>query len=207
MPTYGKKLVLLGETSVGKTSIALRLVKDKFNENSESTIGAAFNKITIDKMPIDIWDTAGQERYLALTPMYYRGADVVLLVFDSINLESINRLEYYLKKLINIDMGKFECIIIGTKKDLITSSQNNENLNLIKEKFEKYNDMLTCVFHYITISSKTGENIDELKSIILEACGEYNTEKFDLNMNTNTNTNINLNEQWYYSDYTPSCNC
>uniref|UniRef100_A0ABI7ZJK2 RAB5B, member RAS oncogene family n=4 Tax=Feliformia TaxID=379583 RepID=A0ABI7ZJK2_FELCA len=72
------KLVLLGESAVGKSSLVLRFVKGQFHEYQESTIGAAFltQSVCLDDTTVkfEIWDTAGQERYHSLAPMYYRGA-------------------------------------------------------------------------------------------------------------------------------------
>ena len=96
---YQYKLVLLGESSVGKSSLVLRFVKNSFSEHQESTIGgrhfvyllchslvAAFLTQTLqvdgDTMKFEIWDTAGQERYNSLAPMYYRGAHAALVVYD-----------------------------------------------------------------------------------------------------------------------------
>ena len=76
------KVVLLGESAVGKSSLVLRFVKREFHEFQESTIGAAFltQTVTIDDTTVkfEIWDTAGQERYHSLAPMYYRGAQAAM---------------------------------------------------------------------------------------------------------------------------------
>jgi Ras-related protein Rab-5C len=201
MPKFGKKLVLLGNAAVGKTSISIRLVKDRFEENGDSTIGAAYNKIVLDKVPIDIWDTAGQERYVSLTPMYYRGSDIVLLVYDLTDMSSADRLEYYLKKLITLEQT-FGCIIVGTKKDLISGKVAINNMESLKQKFEKYEDVLPCTFQYINISSKSGDNIDLLRKTIVSLCGSYNGE-YDLD----TDIVVLNNEDWQYSDYAFGCNC
>ncbi|KAH3708319.1 hypothetical protein DPMN_067766 [Dreissena polymorpha] len=80
------KLVLLGDQGVGKSSIALRFVRGEFTENSEATVGAAFLtqvvNISQQSIKFDIWDTAGQERYHSLAPMYYRGAQAAVVVYD-----------------------------------------------------------------------------------------------------------------------------
>ena len=84
--TYQYKLVLLGESAVGKSSLVLRFCRNTFSSNLESTIGAAFLTQTIslsqDLMKFEIWDTAGQERYHSLAPMYYRGAHAAVVVYD-----------------------------------------------------------------------------------------------------------------------------
>lgn len=81
------KVVLLGESAVGKSSLVLRFVKREFHEFQESTIGAAFLTQTVQinddtTVKFEIWDTAGQERYHSLAPMYYRGAQAALVVYD-----------------------------------------------------------------------------------------------------------------------------
>ncbi|MEQ2172032.1 Ras- protein Rab-5C [Goodea atripinnis] len=86
------KLVLLGESAVGKSSLVLRFVKGQFHEYQESTIGAAFLTQTVclddTTVKFEIWDTAGQERYHSLAPMYYRGAQAAIVVFDITNTVS-----------------------------------------------------------------------------------------------------------------------
>lgn len=89
------KLVLLGESSVGKSSLVLRFVKGQFHEFQESTIGAAFltQTVQIDDTTVkfEIWDTAGQERYHSLAPMYYRGAQAAIVVYDITNKETFHK--------------------------------------------------------------------------------------------------------------------
>ena len=80
------KLVLLGDSAVGKSSLVLRFVRGQFFEYQESTIGAAFLTQTValndTTVKFEIWDTAGQERYHSLAPMYYRGAAAAIVVYD-----------------------------------------------------------------------------------------------------------------------------
>ncbi|KAF8372194.1 hypothetical protein PRIPAC_78623 [Pristionchus pacificus] len=83
------KLVLLGESAVGKSSLVLRFVKGQFHEYQESTIGAAFltQTVYLDEATVkfEIWDTAGQGRYHSLAPMYYTGAKTAIIVYDITN--------------------------------------------------------------------------------------------------------------------------
>ena len=91
------KLVLLGESAVGKSSIVHRFVKNTFDDMRESTIGAAFltQTITIPEsettIKFEIWDTAGQERYKSLAPMYYRNANAALCVYDITSRSSFQK--------------------------------------------------------------------------------------------------------------------
>ena len=100
-PSY--KVVLLGDTAVGKSSIAVRFVRDQFERHLESTIGAAFLSQTLivkgKKYKFEIWDTAGQERYHSLAPLYYRGAAVAIVVYDITKPQTFARAEYWVKEL------------------------------------------------------------------------------------------------------------
>ncbi|XP_057584388.1 ras-related protein Rab-5A-like isoform X1 [Hippopotamus amphibius kiboko] len=96
-PNTGNKicqfeLVLLGEPAVGKSRLVLRFVKGQFHEFQESTIGVAFLTQTVclddSTVKFEIWDTAGQERSHSLAPMYYRGAQAVIVVYDITNQET-----------------------------------------------------------------------------------------------------------------------
>jgi len=88
------KLVLLGDTNVGKSSLVLRFVKNQFVHDQCTTVGAAFLQQAVplddseDKIQFGIWDTAGSERYKALAPMYYRGAEAAIVVYDITSFES-----------------------------------------------------------------------------------------------------------------------
>ncbi|ELK28370.1 Ras-related protein Rab-5C [Myotis davidii] len=97
------KLVLLGESAVGKSSLVLHFVKGQFHEYQESTIGAAFLTQTVclddTTVKFEIWDTAGQERYHSLAPMYYRGVQAAIMVYDITNTDTFARAENWVKEL------------------------------------------------------------------------------------------------------------
>lgn len=87
-----EKVVLIGEASSGKTSLVNRFIHDKFNTNSEATIGAAFLnktlKINDQEIKLEIWDTGGSEKYRSLAPLYFRDARAAIVVFDVTNKNS-----------------------------------------------------------------------------------------------------------------------
>ena len=98
------KLVFIGDSGVGKTSLVDRTVKNCFTENTDYTIGAAFQKYifrldTDTTITYNIWDTAGQERYRSLGPIYYRGSDAAILVYDITNNESFENIEAWIHNL------------------------------------------------------------------------------------------------------------
>ena len=90
------KIVLLGDSGVGKSSIGLRYTRGEYNDFQESTIGASFLTKTFEnkdgkKCRFEIWDTAGQERYHSLAPMYYRGARGCVVVYDVTSSHSFEK--------------------------------------------------------------------------------------------------------------------
>jgi len=116
------KLVLLGESAVGKSSLVLRFVKGQFHEYQESTIGAAFLTQTIclddTTVKFEIWDTAGQERYHSLAPMYYRGAQAAIVVYDITNQESFAKAKNWVKELQRQASPNIVIALAGNKADL-----------------------------------------------------------------------------------------
>ncbi|KAJ4439121.1 Ras- protein Rab-5C [Periplaneta americana] len=124
--TQGKicqfKLVLLGESAVGKSSLVLRFVKGQFHEYQESTIGAAFLTQTVclddTTVKFEIWDTAGQERYHSLAPMYYRGAQAAIVVYDITNQDTFGRAKTWVKELQRQASPNIVIALAGNKADL-----------------------------------------------------------------------------------------
>jgi small GTP-binding protein len=96
------KVVLLGESSVGKTCIITRFVDDEFDKEIISTTGASYANKTLKfkdynnkEILFEIWDTAGQEKYRSLTQLFYKDASIAILVYDITNEESYNELKNY----------------------------------------------------------------------------------------------------------------
>ena len=96
---YLFKLIIVGDSNVGKTNIMSKYIRDQFNFNSKSTIGVEFGTkiLTIDnkKIKAQIWDTAGQERYKSITSAYYKTAAVCILVYDITRKTSFEELKNY----------------------------------------------------------------------------------------------------------------
>eukprot|EP01115_Flamella_aegyptia_P001101 TRINITY_DN116_c0_g1_i2.p1 TRINITY_DN116_c0_g1~~TRINITY_DN116_c0_g1_i2.p1 ORF type:complete len:198 (-),score=88.08 TRINITY_DN116_c0_g1_i2:72-665(-) len=120
------KVVVLGESGVGKTSLLLRYIENKFTLNTKSTIGSDFlsKDIEVDGRPVtlQIWDTAGQERFQGLGTAFYRGADGAMFVFDYGRKKTFDELAAW-KKAFLIQIGQennpdFPIVIVGNKMDL-----------------------------------------------------------------------------------------
>lgn len=162
--THRLKITILGNSSTGKTSILNRIALNKFMTIPESTIGASFMSLKFDDIRYEIWDTAGQERYLSLTPMYYRNTNIIFLVFDLYDLNTIDRLLHYLRTFENALATNFRMIIIGNKLDLIDKKELDKIDKQLKDKIRntKSFQYIHGLVDYIYISAKSGEKIEEL---------------------------------------------
>jgi len=156
---YIIKIVTLGDTMVGKTSIVYRYFENKFNENQLSTIGIDFKtkyiKVKGASVKVLIWDTAGQEKFRNIAKQYYQGANGVLLVYDVSDRKSFERIEYWLKELNNNNkIDSIYSIIVANKIDL------EDKRIITREEGEKYAEKNNI--SYFEVSAKTGEGIAEM---------------------------------------------
>ncbi|KAK0554618.1 GTP-binding protein of the rab/ypt [Tilletia horrida] len=181
---YQFKLVLLGESAVGKSSLVLRYVKDQFDDYRESTIGAAFLTQTLSLDPqttikFEIWDTAGQERYKSLAPMYYRNANCAVVVYDITQAVSHARIYPYSEEAANeffaqssLDKAKawirelqrqadpnIIIALAGNKLDLAGSRRA-----IPTEEAKSYADEEGLLF--LETSAKDASNVSELFNLI-----------------------------------------
>ncbi|KAI9280192.1 GTP-binding protein [Umbelopsis sp. AD052] len=124
---YLFKLVLIGDSGVGKSNILSRFTTNEFNLESKSTIGVEFatKNVSIDGNTVkcQIWDTSGQERYRAITGAYYRGAVGALLVYDITRPTSFQNVSHWLKELRDHADEKIVIMLVGNKLDLSETSR------------------------------------------------------------------------------------
>ena len=152
------KIVILGESSVGKSSIVSRLLQNRFNEHIEHTVGATYtiyNKTINDKnIRFEIWDTAGQEKYNAIIPLYYRKANIAIFVYDLTVSNTFEKAIQWIKE-IKQNNETFLYVLVANKYDII----NDENYHLIIKGhvYAENNNML-----FFITSAKTGKNISIL---------------------------------------------
>jgi len=160
--TIQSKLVLLGDTAVGKSSLVLRFVKKQFFEFQESTIGAAFLTQTVVvgdyTVKFEIWDTAGQERYHSLAPMYYRGAAAAIVVYDITQRNSFIRAKSWVKELQRQGTQNIIIALAGNKVDLAEQRQVDA------EEAKQYADENGILF--LETSAKTNQNVSEVFQLI-----------------------------------------
>ena len=162
---YIIKLLTLGDTNVGKTSVVLRFSDDKYNDNQLSTIGVDFRtkymKLGENSVKVLIWDTAGQERFKNIAKQYYRGANGVLLIYDVCKRKSLEKIGFWLEELKTYNNIDELCIyLVGNKIDL-------EGKRVItKEEGQKYAE--DNQINYFEVSAKSGEGIHDLFNDIIK---------------------------------------
>eukprot|EP00657_Telonema_sp_P-1_P009499 TRINITY_DN3734_c0_g1_i1.p1 TRINITY_DN3734_c0_g1~~TRINITY_DN3734_c0_g1_i1.p1 ORF type:complete len:207 (+),score=48.09 TRINITY_DN3734_c0_g1_i1:190-810(+) len=173
VPAKDAKVVVIGNTGVGKTCIVLRYVQGKFVMHTASTIGASFmiKKLFIDntRLTLQIWDTAGQERFRSMGPMYYRGAAAAILVFDITSEDSFQSLQQWIDELRNNSDENIILAIACNKCDL--SPQRAVAL----KRAQEYAKSVGAIVH--ETSAKGNKGIEELfvdisKAIVAERGGQ-----------------------------------
>ena len=165
------KIVIIGDTNVGKSNILSRYLTNEFTSNTKSTVGVElgikFLKIKNTSTKIQIWDTAGQERYQAITSSYFRGSDGCFIVYDITNETSFNNIEKWFDKIHEENDKEIPVIIVGNKCDL----ENERKIPTEKAKEKAQN--LKCAF-YETSALKAiniGQIFEELVNTIYDKTG------------------------------------
>ena len=188
---YIFKIVLVGDTCVGKSCILVRFSDDVFVDNYVTTIGVDFRFKTLivnNKIAkIQIWDTAGQERYRSITTAYYRGAAAIIIVCDMTNRDSFYNINNWIEevsKYIDQDIDKF---VLMNKSDL-TSERKIDSDEV--SKFEKEKGI-----KIMEVSAKTGQGIEKAFVYIIEKL---------INKNDNNNKSC-MTLQGENNGFKPAC--
>ena len=151
------KIVLIGDTSVGKTNILSKYLKGEFEPKSKSTVGVEFGvknfKIENNIVKVQIWETAGEERYRSITNAYYKGAKGSLLIYDITNKKSFENIEKWISDLKANTGDNISMILLGNKTDL--EEKREVSIEEGKNKAEFYN------ITFMETSAFNGNNIQE----------------------------------------------
>ena len=197
------QLLIIGDSTVGKTSILSRFANGTFSSNYLATVGLDnFNKDeTIDdkNVHIKIWDTSGQERYKALTKGFFRNAEGIMIVYDVTNQDTFENLKNWIQS-IKDNMGndfleRIPIVIIGNKID----SDEREVKTEDGESFCKQHN-----YPYFETSAKTGENIDSTIRFLVKKVIEINS---DNKGGSNENNNIKINSEEHKNKEKSGCAC
>jgi len=188
---YLFKLLLIGDSGVGKTCVLFRFSDDAFNSTFIATIGIDFKIRTIElddkKIKLQIWDTAGQERFRTITTAYYRGAMGILLVYDITNLKSFENIKTWIRNIEQHASDDVEKMILGNKCDMkdkrVVTHEQGEQLG------KEYN------VPFMETSAKADINVTEAFTAIARAIKKKLDEKVVPTPKPNANPSAGGNTQ------------
>ncbi|KCV68580.1 Ras-like protein Rab-1A, variant 2 [Fonticula alba] len=173
---YLFKLLLIGDSGVGKSCLLLRFADDTYTESYISTIGVDFKIRTIEldgrTIKLQIWDTAGQDRFRTITSSYYRGAHGIIVVYDVTDQETFTNVRGWLQEIDRFASDSVNKLLVGNKADLV--SKKVVDFAAAKEFADSVNIPL------IETSAKTSTNVDEafvnMAELIKRRTGPPNVE-------------------------------
>ena len=158
------KVVLVGDSFVGKTNIMSKYLKNEFHEDSKATVGVEFGSkqfnIEGHTIKAQIWDTAGQERYKAITSAYYKGAKGAFIVYDITRKQSFESVERWVTDVTSVADKKISIVLIGNKSDLEDQRQ------VTKEQGEDKANKLQVAF--LETSAFSGENLEKAFQMMIK---------------------------------------
>jgi len=154
---YLFKLLLIGDSGVGKSCLLLRFADDTYTESYISTIGVDFKIRTIElegkTVKLQIWDTAGQERFRTITSSYYRGAHGIIVVYDVTDNDTFTNVKQWLQEIDRYASEGVNKLLVGNKSDL--TSKKVVEYAVAKE----FSDQLTIPF--LETSAKNATNVEQ----------------------------------------------
>ncbi|PTB40023.1 hypothetical protein M441DRAFT_141896 [Trichoderma asperellum CBS 433.97] len=185
---YIAKLVCIGDSGCGKSSLTIRLCEGRFSAHHDVTIGVEFGSRIVPPprdtsntpqkhMKLSLWDTAGQETYKSVTRSYFRGASGALLVFDLSRKATFQHATDWLNDLRQIAEPDIVIVLVGNKADLTQQEDNKREVTREEaEEWAKRNGIL----EYVETSAKSGENVEKAFMRVAERiyqniqAGKYN---------------------------------
>ncbi|XP_032646238.1 ras-related protein Rab-3D [Chelonoidis abingdonii] len=174
---YMFKLLIIGNSSVGKTSFLFRYADDSFTSAFVSTVGIDFKVKTVyrneKRVKLQIWDTAGQERYRTITTAYYRGAMGFLLMYDIANQDSFNALQDWATQIKTYSWDNAQVILVGNKCDL------EDDRVVATEDGKRLADELG--FEFFEASAKDNINVKQVFERLVDIICEKMNESLDTN--------------------------
>ena len=192
--TDAYKVVLIGESGVGKTCIINRFNEGKFDPNIKISISAQFCRKKIDlpngeSVTMDIWDTVGQETFRSITQIFYAHAKVAIIVYDVTNKKTFDEVKnYWYKKIQEIDDKDIIIALVANKYDLYEKRQ------VSNEEGEEYAKSIKAIF--ASTSAKNNSGIKTLFENIAMKIKQKKYNKVDeTNTNIKNNENISLNNK------------
>ena len=193
------KVVIIGDSGVGKSNILKRMLNKEFDENSKSTVGVDFgtihSKVKESKCQIQIWDTAGQERFRSITSVYYKGTHGAIIVYDITSQNSFNSIENWYNDLKSYITEDILLILIGNKSDLKDSRIISEEV--ARKKAKDYNML------FIETSAKDNVCIKEAIDLLFNNL--YEKHKSELSTDNQPNIKFDKGNTVFREEHKSCC--
>ena len=188
------KILLLGDTGVGKTSIFKRYLENKYEGNKTATVGVDFStrdfKYKNENYIIQVFDTAGQERFKGITKSYFHMSEYYFVVFDLTNKNSLDAIPSWLE-LLKEEKENPKYIILGNKDDLKNKQISEDEINNVLENLDNIN---INGEKFLRVSAKNGNNIENAFKYMIDIFNNDNNENKGENNNAKL-TKINLQKK------------
>ena len=185
------KMILVGDSSVGKSNILLKYLKGEFDPNSRATVGVEFGtknvKLNNKKIKVQIWDTAGQERYRSITSAYYRGAKGAFIVYDITRRSTFDNIDKWVVDLKTNGDKNISIVLIGNKSDL-EDKREVKNEEGVKKSEE-------CKTAFMETSALNGDNIYKAFDELIEQIYINNFSNVEEEKDMEIDKGVNLNEE------------
>lgn len=181
------KIVIVGDSGVGKSSVLRQYAEKEFNDLSQSTIGIDFRIKTVQRdgkvFKLQIWDTAGQERFKGVVASYYRGAHAVILVYDVCNRPSFENLALWLSEVRQFGEDP-RVVIVGNKADKtaglrgaaareVTHEMVQSYVACLEDEYRAMTDPRSNRIMHFETSAKTAQNVPEMFAELLESFASF----------------------------------
>ena len=182
------KVILLGESGVGKSSIIMKYIKDHFSDYTTQTIGSTYMQKDIIRdnitYKLNIWDTSGQEKYHSVTKLFLKNANIVILVYSIDDKNSLKSIDYWYNEVCDMLGNKFILSIVGNKCDLF----DDDEIDAIpQEEGEKIAKEKNAIFKLIS-AKKDKKGIDTLFEQLLDEYLNIKAKNENLSQSFMTNS-------------------
>ncbi|CCK71149.1 Rab family GTPase SEC4 KNAG_0G00930 [Huiozyma naganishii CBS 8797] len=193
------KILLVGDSGVGKSCLLVRFVEDRFNPSFITTIGIDFKIKTVDingkKVKLQLWDTAGQERFRTITTAYYRGAMGIILVYDVTDERTFNNIRQWFTTVTEHANDDAQLLLVGNKSDMDTRVVSREQGETLAAELG---------LPFVESSAKDDDNVNEIFFTLTKLI----QDKIDANTVSTGNGkggNININSSSAKSSSKSNC--
>ena len=183
------KILLIGDSGVGKSCLLVRFVEDKFSPSFITTIGIDFKIKTVDingkKVKLQLWDTAGQERFRTITTAYYRGAMGIILVYDVTDERTFSSINQWFKTVNDHASDDAQLLLVGNKCDMDTRLISHEQGETLAKELG---------IPFIETSAKDNINVDQIFFTLAKLIQDkIDNNKISMQQGMGDNGNVNIN--------------